>query len=110
MYAQYMSHYMQYIQSSSAAAAPAVATDFLHYGGNGAIHEQIAQQLAQQNGAAAAAVAAAAVTDAVPAAQAPAAAAPTAPNVMMNAGGPGGAFGAMEDEDEIGGQRDVLDW
>lgn len=31
------------------------------------------------------------------------------PNMVMNAGA-GGALGAMEDDDEVGGQRDVLDW
>ncbi len=116
MYAQYLAQYAHYMHTAAAAAAastaggsltaassaflpppPANAADNPFSFGNAAANER-------DNGAANAAPA--------PEAQAargggrPVNAQP--PNVVLNAGG--AAVGAMDDDEEMGGQRDILDW
>ena len=136
MYANYMTQYVQYLQSIGAMNSwPASATQSLVDHTNQVAEEARAGGQALQPQApvldqfAAAAVAGAVANNLQhqapinPPAVAPennppvnvqenniaAAAPPDGPNVVLNAGA--GGIGAMEDDDELnGGQRDVLDW
>lgn len=138
MYAHYINQYMQYLQSAGtpfAAAGfhhwnPAMAPTMVHDPRQAEAAAAAANNVLEPIAAAAAAavaggqaVAAAghhAAAPAVganvpPAAHVPAAAAPGAdvgpnpPNVVLNANA--GGLGAIEDDDDgLGGQRDILDW
>jgi len=112
MYAQYLTHYMQYMQSAGGLPPTLVMPDNMAVGAQGAEPPQAAwqgvaaaQEGAWQAGAVAQAAAAWQGGVAPPAPQNP----PRQPPVVMNAGGGGGA--EMEDDEEgVGRNRDLLDW
>lgn len=87
------------VAAAAAAAAVAGANNVHARGGAVAVARNAQEQQGRQPVAAAAAGAAADGVNVPP---------NVAANVVMNAGA--GGIGAMEDEDEVGGQRDVLDW
>jgi hypothetical protein len=118
MYAQYVNQYMQYLQSSGHPFAAAGFHPWTSTLSPAVVYDPRQAEAAANNvlepmaAAAAAAVDGAAEANVVPAA-APAEVGgnvgPNPPNVVMNANA--GGLGAIEDdEDGIGGQRDILDW